>query len=276
MGNPDEPLLDRHTTYYYRVKANLEGGGYRNSNSVSGQVSGPVRDVEGDLWADIVIGKPDFTQNVIGKPTEHGTFFGGGLVIDKTVRPNRMYIADCNNNRILGIQHFGVVELDLSNSQNLAKSKTYTKSLPPDGAYPDTNNREFTDGNLSTSHANSLGDSFSSPADVAIDVDLWSIEEIDFVVYSTGGGTEGYRASALTVFVSLDGTEWTEVSQKTNPGRAAEIKVRFDAIQARHVRFRGFLQETPGWLFIGEGKVGKLTDAQIAEEGLPCSADSDC
>ena len=276
MGNPEAPLLDRNTNYYYRVKAMLSGGGAQYTNTVQGQVSGPVRGVEGDLWADIVLGKPDFTQNVIGKPTEHGTFFGGGVVIDKTVSPNRMYIADCNNNRILGFEHLGVVELDLSNTQNLAKNKTYARSASPNGSYPDTDNREFTDGNLSTSLANSFAYFFSSPGHVDIDVDFGSSREINFVVYSTGGGTAGYRASSLTVFISLNGTDWTQAAEKANSDNEAEIRARFDEVQARYVRFRGAPQTSLGWLFIGEGRVGRLTDEQIAEEGKPCSADSDC
>ena len=104
MGDKGGPLLDPKTTYYYRVKANLSEGGSRYSNTVNARVSGPVRGKEGDLWADVVLGKPDFGTNATYRPTKYGTAFPGGVLIDKTVKPNRMYIADCNNNRILGFK----------------------------------------------------------------------------------------------------------------------------------------------------------------------------
>ena len=276
MGNPEEALLGRNTIYYYRVKAVLADGGSHYSNTVQAQVSDPIRGVEGDLWADIVLGKPDFAQNVIGHPTEHGTFFGGGVLIDKTVRPNRMYIADCNNNRILGVAYLGVTELDLSNAQNLARNKTYTKSMTPNANYPDTNNHEFTDGILSTTYTNSFAFFFSSPGTVDIDVDLGSVQEVNFAVLSSGGGSAEYKSSSLTLFVSSNGTDWTQAAQKTNSENKAEIKVLFAPVQGRYIRYRCAPQPGTAWLFIGEGKVGRLTDEQIDEEGEPCSADSDC
>jgi hypothetical protein len=104
MGDKGGPLLDPDTTYYYRVVANLAGGGSVYSNTVGARVSGPARGEEGDLWADIVLGKPDFCTNATYRPSKYGAAFPGGVLIDKTVRPNRMYIADCNNNRILGFK----------------------------------------------------------------------------------------------------------------------------------------------------------------------------
>ena len=103
-GDQRGALLDPKTTYYYRAKASLNGGGSRYSNTVSARVSGPVRGKEGDLWADVVLGKSDFGGNVCYQPTKYGVDHPGGVLIDKTVKPNRMYIADCNNNRILGFK----------------------------------------------------------------------------------------------------------------------------------------------------------------------------
>ena len=98
------PLLDPKTTYYYRVKAILTSGELRYSNTVKARVSGPVRGKEGDLWADIVLGKSDFGDERQLPPTKYGAAMPGGVLIDKTVKPNRMYIVDCNNNRILGFK----------------------------------------------------------------------------------------------------------------------------------------------------------------------------
>jgi hypothetical protein len=104
MADKSGPLLDPQTTYFYRVKANVSGGASPRSNTVSAKVSGPVRGVEGDLWADVVLGKPDFGTNATHRPSKYGAAFPGGVLIDKTVKPNRMFIADCNNNRILGFK----------------------------------------------------------------------------------------------------------------------------------------------------------------------------
>ena len=97
-------VLDRNTTYYYRVKAEVEGGGAEYSNTVSAKVSEPVRGKEGDLWADVVLCASGFGENVAFHPTRNSMQYPGGVLIDKTVRPNRMYVADCNNNRILGFK----------------------------------------------------------------------------------------------------------------------------------------------------------------------------
>jgi len=282
MGKPGGALLKRKTTYHYRVKAVLDDGGGLFSNAVRARVSAPVRGVEGDLWADVVLGKPDFGQNVIGRPTKHAAFFPGGVAIDKTVRPNRMYIADCNNNRILGIAYLGVVELGISARGNLARKRPYRKSEAAVGEWIDTGDAEFTDGVLSTTMANSFA--YRIPGGgtrtVDIDVDLGSTKRFNFVVYSTGRGWVNYRAGSLAVLVSKDADHWVEVARKDNPDREAEVKVGFKTVQARYVRFRGTSQQygegAIDWFFIGEGMVGYLDKATIAERGKPCSTDSDC
>ena len=103
-GDKRGPLLDPATDYYYRVRANLSGGGCQYSNIVSARVSGPVRGREGDLWADVALGVSGFGENIAYHPTKYGVYHPGGVLIDKTVTPNRMYIVDCNNNRILGFR----------------------------------------------------------------------------------------------------------------------------------------------------------------------------
>jgi len=106
----DGNLLDRNTLYYYRVKAIFDGGGEITSDPVSAQVSGPVRGVEGDLWADVVIGQHGFGQNTEGDTNEHSTLSTGGVLIDRSRTPNRMYILDGNHNRILGFDHLPTPE----------------------------------------------------------------------------------------------------------------------------------------------------------------------
>ena len=63
----------------------------------------PIRGIAGDLWADVIIGKPDFTQiapkSVVPFKVNNPT----GVVVDRSVRPGRAYVWDSGNSRILGI-----------------------------------------------------------------------------------------------------------------------------------------------------------------------------
>lgn len=62
-----------------------------------------VRGAANDFWADVQIGRRDFTE--IG-PREIVPFKlhePGGVIVDTSVSPGRMYVWDSGNNRILGI-----------------------------------------------------------------------------------------------------------------------------------------------------------------------------
>jgi sugar lactone lactonase YvrE len=96
------PLLDKDTTYYYKIVAVLDTSEEIESSSISAQVSEPVRGEEGDFWADIVLGKPDFTQIQMGKTTPYEPQHAAGILIDRTGEFDRMYIMDGGNHRILG------------------------------------------------------------------------------------------------------------------------------------------------------------------------------
>ena len=63
----------------------------------------PVRGVAGDLWADVVIGKPDFSQIAPHGVVPFKVFNPGGVVVDRSVDPGRAYVWDSGNSRILGI-----------------------------------------------------------------------------------------------------------------------------------------------------------------------------
>lgn len=59
----------------------------------------------GDTTADFVLGQPDFLSSAANSPDANSLYMTGGLsrvAIDKSVTPNRVYVADSNNNRILG------------------------------------------------------------------------------------------------------------------------------------------------------------------------------
>ena len=67
----------------------------------------PVRGVSGDLWADVVLGKPDFSEIVPNEVTSRRLFNPGGVLVDRSVRPNRVYVYDSGNSRVLGLSHLG-------------------------------------------------------------------------------------------------------------------------------------------------------------------------
>ena len=63
----------------------------------------PVRGVEGDLWADVILGKPDYTEITPNEVVPYKVFNPGGVFVDSTVSPGRAYVWDSGNSRILGI-----------------------------------------------------------------------------------------------------------------------------------------------------------------------------
>ena len=69
--------------------------------------SSPIRGVAGDLWADVVIGKPDFSQIHPKSVVPFKVSNPGGVVVDRSVDPGRAYVWDAGNNRILGIDLAG-------------------------------------------------------------------------------------------------------------------------------------------------------------------------
>ena len=64
-----------------------------------------VRGESGDLWADTIIGQPDFGMitpfEVV--PYKLHLTFGGGAIVDRSVSSGRLYVYDGGNSRILGI-----------------------------------------------------------------------------------------------------------------------------------------------------------------------------
>jgi len=289
-GTPGDPLLDPDTEYFYRARAHLLGGATILSNTVSARVGTPVRGVEGDLWADVVLGKPAFSENSFGKTDASASEIGGGVFLDKRVHPNRMYVVDCNQNRILGWMHLGVCEADILEASNLAAGRPYTKNPQPSTSSPDTGNQEFTDGQPSRTQADSFGYQLQEGVALTVDinVDLGSIQAVNFASYSSGAGTADYDlgtefdyvVGSLGVLVSSNGSTWVQVASYQNTDRNREIRLLFAETMARYVRFRG--TSKPGvngagyWLYIGEGRVGRLNAQALSDHGVKlCTEDSD-
>src|SRR5690348_5591324 len=58
-----------------------------------------VRNQPGDLWADSVLGKPDFATVALNTTTNIRLFWSGGAIIDRI--HNKWYIYDSGNNRVV-------------------------------------------------------------------------------------------------------------------------------------------------------------------------------
>lgn len=60
------------------------------------------RGVAGDLWADVILGKSDFSEITPFTVTPNKLFLPHGVIVDRTASPNKLYVYDAGNNRILG------------------------------------------------------------------------------------------------------------------------------------------------------------------------------
>ena len=67
----------------------------------------PVRGKAGDLWGDAVFGQPGFGQITPNQVTSRRLFNPGGVIVDRSVRPARVYVYDGGNSRVLGLSHLG-------------------------------------------------------------------------------------------------------------------------------------------------------------------------
>lgn len=77
--------------------------------SIRATVTGdPIRGVSGDLWADVILGQPDFGEGMMKERVATRGSLPGGVHIDTTTTPNRMYVYDSGNSRILAYGSLGV------------------------------------------------------------------------------------------------------------------------------------------------------------------------
>lgn len=66
-------------------------------------ISQPIRGQPYDFWADIEVGRRDFTEIVPNEIVPNKLFKPEGVVVDRSVSPGRAYVWDAGNSRILGI-----------------------------------------------------------------------------------------------------------------------------------------------------------------------------
>jgi sugar lactone lactonase YvrE len=65
----------------------------------------PTRGVAGDLWADLVLGQPNFGQLSYNQVDQTSVFLSSGIVADQYPGHNRLYVWDAGNSRILGFSN---------------------------------------------------------------------------------------------------------------------------------------------------------------------------
>lgn len=69
---------------------------------------GPVRGVLGDWAADIILGQPGFSQITPNQVVANKIFNPGGVYVDRAATPDRVYIYDGGNSRVLGLASLGL------------------------------------------------------------------------------------------------------------------------------------------------------------------------
>lgn len=62
-----------------------------------------IRGLSDDLWADVVVGKRDFTEIAPREVVPYKLSAPGGVIVDRSIPPGRLYVWDSGNSRILGV-----------------------------------------------------------------------------------------------------------------------------------------------------------------------------
>lgn len=101
------------TKYVYFVGAAVPGAAEVRSDAVRASLAqAPVRGVEGDFWADAVLGQPNFFSNTLLTPIANAPRPPVPIGIEvRDNAPDRLMVADASNNRIAGYDHLGTCSL---------------------------------------------------------------------------------------------------------------------------------------------------------------------
>jgi hypothetical protein len=108
---PSQPAVAEHSLYgqgdgtaVTAADAGSQGKQKSRQEDDGDQPRPPVeRGVADDLWADIILGQPEFGSIASRTTMSNAVFWSTGAFVDKTVPENRLYVYDAGNNRILGI-----------------------------------------------------------------------------------------------------------------------------------------------------------------------------
>ena len=100
----------------------------QNQRMAAESLNSPARGVVGDGWADVILGQPDFSQVTPNQVTANKLFNPGGVFVDRSVVPNRVYVFDAGNSRILGFSHLGTAKGGAHNGQPCTSDSDYAGS----------------------------------------------------------------------------------------------------------------------------------------------------
>lgn len=76
-------------------------------NFASNKSSTIVHGLANDLVSDLVLGQSDFYQSIPGRISPNKVAHPGGVHVDRSTKPNRIYIFDGANSRLLGYKSLG-------------------------------------------------------------------------------------------------------------------------------------------------------------------------
>jgi len=88
-----------------------------------------VRGRIGDWRADVILGQPDFSQFTPNEVVSNKLFDPGGVYVDRSTKPNRIYVYDPGNSRILGLRNLGYVQAGPSAGQPCTSNSDYPNSI---------------------------------------------------------------------------------------------------------------------------------------------------
>ena len=94
---------------FQKIRTQLQSKASSPTNTIIGNHGLP-----GDLWSDVVIGQIDFNQSGPDQVVPFKVFNPGGVIIDRSRRPNTIYVYDGGNSRILVHTSLGVCQNDAS------------------------------------------------------------------------------------------------------------------------------------------------------------------
>lgn len=83
-------------------------------DSPSREESAPIRGAAGDFWADVVLGKPAFSEITPYSTAANRLFLPHGVAVDRGNAGDKLYVYDAGNNRILGF-HLNTCRASLTN-----------------------------------------------------------------------------------------------------------------------------------------------------------------
>ncbi|MBI5841582.1 MAG: hypothetical protein HZB19_15935 [Chloroflexi bacterium] len=99
------------------------------SNDSNLALAAPIRGTLDDEWADVIIGQPDFGQITPNEVVGNKLFNPGGVYVDRSVQPNRVYVYDAGNSRVLGFRYLGTAQGGPEDGQSCTSNSDHPGSV---------------------------------------------------------------------------------------------------------------------------------------------------